>query len=530
MSIEEKYSILKEHNYRRRNHKYRVTYKLKLGPMGDGFSLETEALTAPWKQLFKDGVLAQWSSVLPDSYMPLQLDLVLLPSCNTGQEFKQWRLAEPTIRVREFDIEPAYDLLVLLEYDLGDAVGPANRCRLHFRTLSTNDEHPDAAIGHIDYDISTIFDLGLRVQCFGDAVVSYIPNGSNNGLIFGQEDTTGLLLYNWTTGALLDLSTMQLPRFITVVSKELLIAPRSTFTYGLRNSPIGQLDIYEVDWSDNPSINFVAALQLPIIDTIPVPPPGLHGLSSSHTALVLFLRTGNSSSLSNSGVHARGPAQIFEQNRSSQILVLHIGLPHLARPPGVSYQKISSYIYIPAAIIYDILGSYQNSPAANQSNIISWEQWGLRTRWIHGHLAEVLNFQALPSGSKCIQVKGISQTSNMRVHILDFNPHLLEQLKHWHSQQASDAAEPARSYSGWVYQPAEPNYETPTDSCVPPHTWLKGSGADQAVAPYAWSLVENEDLHRVMKQADRSMRLVWDAEHIVMLQGNTNEETVVLSI
>ncbi|KAG8706016.1 hypothetical protein FRC09_002630 [Ceratobasidium sp. 395] len=205
LSFEEKCSLLRLHNTRIRNHTFTKVDRLKLGVLGGGFSTEDEMLTSALSPSLKDGILTQWSSVLPHSYMPLQLDVAQLPSLNTGiSAVTQWRMTEHNLHVCEYDVEPACDLLVLLER-VSLSPGATNivdqdvsKYRIHFRTLSTNSAHPDAVAGYLPYESRTASTWRFAIQCLGDVVVAYPPCNHTN-----EPVETGLVMYNWTTGALL---------------------------------------------------------------------------------------------------------------------------------------------------------------------------------------------------------------------------------------------------------------------------------------------------------------------------------------
>ncbi|KAG9097530.1 hypothetical protein FRC06_007457 [Ceratobasidium sp. 370] len=68
------------------------------------------------RPMFFGGVLARWSSVYSDSYLPLRMDAVRLPSSNKGTRLERWKVFEPELDVQGYWMEPKYDLLVLLVY------------------------------------------------------------------------------------------------------------------------------------------------------------------------------------------------------------------------------------------------------------------------------------------------------------------------------------------------------------------------------------------------------------------------------
>lgn len=211
LSVDGKLRALRLHNSRRANHTVNSIDAFRLGISNGGFSAKRELLTSPWAPLFKDGMVAQWSSVTPDSYTPLQLDLAQLPSINIGTGLKQWRITQQNMNIRSYDMEPACDFLVLLEYTGADTTpfinpiltpeGQTHRYLFHFRTLSTNQVHPSALLGTLDCDLHGNAGWGFPVNCRGDLIIvrPEIAGPSQ----FLSDDGAGLIIYNWTTGALL---------------------------------------------------------------------------------------------------------------------------------------------------------------------------------------------------------------------------------------------------------------------------------------------------------------------------------------
>ncbi|KAG8751382.1 hypothetical protein FRC12_012474 [Ceratobasidium sp. 428] len=510
-------------------------------------------LTSALSLSLKDGVLTQWSSVSPSSYMPLQLDVAQLPSLNTGEStVTQWRLIEHGLYIYDYDIEPACNLLVLLEYtnfspsSATDTINQhaGNKYRIHFRTLTTNSTHPDAIVGYLGYGPRTAGTWGFKIQCLGDIVVAYPPCSHTSDLI-----ETGLLMYNWTTGALLvsiptlfdrpelftkhfqDMGDKTFVGYPLVVSKEVVVATRSTFTYGSQECPMGYLDIYSINWVGSPSMDLVASLELPVIHSVPAPSPGLHGLTNDSIAFHFHLTPGLGSHSSSVSAHTRGLPRIFEPAKSNQILGLGIILPYIG---GIStpldLNSAMAHLYIPVDIIYETLKSCKLGPPPDQTiKPTSWQYWSPRVRWIHAPLFEVVNRPRNQlAGSRCMLFSRTRSSYQTRFYMLDFNPHFLKSIEHCRLQPSHKITDWPTVPTGWTYQPAEANDVTPTESNVGPHTWLSDSYAEQAVAPYAWSSIQNEELHRVLEE--ESSVLLLDAEHIVTIRGNPSTEIVVFTL
>ncbi|KAF8605873.1 hypothetical protein BDV93DRAFT_31061 [Ceratobasidium sp. AG-I] len=213
-----KYKYLHLHQTRQKSHIISSMETFKLGVLNGGFDNGSHVLTGNHAPKLKGGVLAKWSSVNPTSNLPLKLDVAQLASLNLGTESKQWSLIYEDMNIVGYDIEPACDLLVLLEYT-GPVLNPRNRFFrptydptglggntpkpyvFHFRTLSTNEPHPSAARHLLDCGIITGNSRGFRVECLDEIVVARPKCAPSQDTSIDQ--CSGLVIYNWTTGALL---------------------------------------------------------------------------------------------------------------------------------------------------------------------------------------------------------------------------------------------------------------------------------------------------------------------------------------
>jgi hypothetical protein len=179
---------------------------------------------------------------------------------------------------------------------------------------------------------------------------------------------------------------------------------------------MGGLELYHIDWSEpsNPSLSFVAVLELPIVHSVPPPPDGsmsflsmpgrpsfdLSGMPSvartSHPqfcnpqAAVIDCHCHFSPEFQSvqPASYARGPPRIFEPAKSSQLLRVRISLPSPETATTTDRARSPSprdtSLYIPLQVIFDTIKSAQ-AGASRRSGIkrIQWEQWAADTRWVH---------------------------------------------------------------------------------------------------------------------------------------------------
>lgn len=171
---------------------------------------------------FYGGVYARGSS-LPTGNDTRRLDLYQLPSVNKGTLWKQWSHPDLGVDVRDFAMEPDYDLLVLLEMVIHPSSVPAKgqdqRFRIHIRSLETNLPHPGAARPTIEH-ASPAFTRRTRSSFYFQIVGRYLA------VLFladegGETSSWELRVWDWTAGnpVTVSLSTFDNPlTFLTLLT------------------------------------------------------------------------------------------------------------------------------------------------------------------------------------------------------------------------------------------------------------------------------------------------------------------------
>ncbi|KAG9118602.1 hypothetical protein FRC07_006808 [Ceratobasidium sp. 392] len=558
ISTEEKCNALRLHRSRHGNHTVSSIDTIQMGFTDGGFRswhLPSPTRTHP---SLKDGVLAQWSLISPNIHADLQLDVVQLPSLNTGTGLKQWRLTQKGLNIKSYDFEPACDLLVLVEYtgplvnnldsrppiriDVNGLGGNGPQPYLfHFRTLSTNEPHPNAFQPVLDCGLRTGHANGFDVKCFGDLIIARPRYKAD------QWRDLGLLIYNWVTGALLDRRTEPYSSSLEVLTNTVIVIPRTTFAYNSRDNPIGRLDLYLIDWSDQscPTLTFVAILELPVVHSMPPPPsypptvtlfgfdgPGQefrpeHDLS----AAAIFCRCEflSSSQHGHPTSYTSGPSRMFASAPSSQLLRVHIQLPETESAidfggSGHGPSPRDTSFYVPLEVILDVV---ESATPEGAPRCIQWDQWGPRARWIH--LTSDFWEQPLraPTGTRCVLTRHsvphlatIPFDPNVKyefeILLLDFNPEFVKEVQRVTNRRSSEGeGGPGK----WTYQPATNNHMSPIAPYVDQRrSWLAECSASKAVAPYVWSKLEHPYFEDVVAQLQH-WTVMMDSEHIVVVEG-----------
>lgn len=277
---------------------------------------------------------------------------------------------------------------------------------------------------------------------------------------------------------------------------------------------MGNLDIYVIDWSGTPSMSHVVTLELPVVASVPIPPPGLHGISEGHIAIFCRCFPGSGFLSSDAAPYSLGPPRIFEASESNQLLRMQLSLPYLGLNQDVR-GRLASLLYIPVRVIYEAMESGKDQlSGASAPRRVPWEEWGPGTRWIHSKLWDNASLQS--RGSRSILTRHYRPTeagglAKLDLYLIDFNPAFVKTVGYRQSQETNKDAAP--ELGTWRYQPPETNELSPTMSNVYQHAWLGLCGADKAVAPYAWLPVKSEYLDKIAAHIQEGATIMMDHEH-----------------
>ncbi|KAG8690467.1 hypothetical protein FRC09_011968 [Ceratobasidium sp. 395] len=566
ISLQEKCDLLRLHRLRRWNRSVSSIDTILMDAPDSGFDPGQPSLshTPHWSRgpSLRDGFVTNWSFMSPRAYTDLQLDVIQLPSLNTGTRLNQWRLTQKGLNIQGSAVEPACDLLVLLEckaelstdvYEpvpqlqppqqpdstgLGGYVRAHRPYLFHFRTLSTNEPHPSAFQSVFDCGLRTRSEDGFIIECLGDLVVAR-PNR-----FFAPRHNYGLLIYNWITGTLLDRRDEPYPGDLQVLTNEIIAIPRSTFAYNSQDSPMGIIELYRINWSDssNPTLSCATILELPVVHSVPLPPPTppqgpretAIPVDPSRLAITCCCQFAPGSRTGQPAAYATGTPRIFAPAPVSQILRVQIKPSVTYHSPPGEEQVPSAWetsCYVPLQVVLDAVKSSCRESSCREElpRRIQWDQWGSQTRWLHLTHEFCENPIRAPTGTRCILTRYASRQEQtlavdpnvwpaprrnfgVNVLLLDFNPAFVRQVER--NANRGDHSEHEGKSGAWIYQPATTDHMSPVAPLVP-HSrwrWLSEGGADKAVAPYAWSQFNHEHFKSVFRRSPRKGVMI-DDEH-----------------
>ncbi|OBZ79706.1 hypothetical protein A0H81_00991 [Grifola frondosa] len=125
-----------------------------------------------------------YGGVLAQARGPQSLAFRQLPSDIRGIEEKEWMIEDVGIAIRDFGMDPAQDLLVVIETPLGRIVNT------HLLELSTGRRHPIASKSVLSYRPAGSHSFAIQIS--GDFLGVFF--------ISGDESESELLIWNWKTG------------------------------------------------------------------------------------------------------------------------------------------------------------------------------------------------------------------------------------------------------------------------------------------------------------------------------------------
>ncbi|KAG9087134.1 hypothetical protein FRC07_012898, partial [Ceratobasidium sp. 392] len=305
---------------------------------------------------------------------------------------------------------------------------------------------------------------------------------------------------------------------LVFLSDSMLVIPRSTFNRESENLQLGVLDVYALTPTDNSGLDMelVATLQLPMFHSIPASRTYIS--PRSRIAMRCYVDPIRQLSSLQNPVLSSQPA-VFELADASRILLIDFDfLAPAAR------NNTPSFLLVPVSSIWSAV---ENIPRHTdmiraQHHQVSWEVWGVTTRWIHRFRPIGLFFNADPgkyltSGTRVLLPQRSEQCDNIVSHIctwncyhplvigaLDFYPPLTQVFAQDAVQANPEADKVDRSRR--MYHIGSDRF-TPMASV---DEWM--GNAKLAVAPYVKSQLCHAQFDRKVRHADYLK--VWaDEEH-----------------
>ncbi|KAH9903456.1 hypothetical protein C8Q73DRAFT_742509 [Cubamyces lactineus] len=139
--------------------------------------------------MLKGGVWELYGGVLAQGEGSRTLVFKQLPSSLRGIEGKEWRINDVGVHIRDFGMDPAQDLLIIIE---NRVEGTGITCSVHLRSLTTGQTHPAAARPAVLMHTPHRGRYSYTIQVAEDCVAVLMTSS--------DEDHSEFLVWNWKTG------------------------------------------------------------------------------------------------------------------------------------------------------------------------------------------------------------------------------------------------------------------------------------------------------------------------------------------
>lgn len=292
-----------------------------------------------------------------------QLYFYQLPSPNRGIEYKHWEISDLGFDVRDFGIDPEQDLLVLLEP--GEDV-----YRIHLRTMSTNETHPNTSAGRSiivePHSVESARSFYFEISGYLLAVLFRSRN---------ERIQSYVVIWDWTAGQ--ELSRVHTvdgySASFTLLSEDSFVVPRFSHSYeGGENLPgdtYGSLDLYQFE------PHTTASAEATRMASFALPPLEDKDVKSSFRIRCAPTRVMPSYS------NATSQPKVFDLSPNSRLLCLDIAVSTITL--GMVLAESAGTLYVPCSLLLDSVAKRQGLefPPAD-SLVVPWADWAEKTSWV----------------------------------------------------------------------------------------------------------------------------------------------------
>ncbi|KAI9056374.1 hypothetical protein FKP32DRAFT_1639392 [Trametes sanguinea] len=214
--------------------------------------------------MLQGGVWELYGGVLGQGEGARTLVFKQLPSTLRGIEGRQWRIEDVGVNIRDFGMDPAQDLLIIIE---NRADGAGVICSVHLRSLATGQPHPSAPRPAVLSHSTHRGRFSYTIQISEDYVAVLMTSG--------DEDHSELLIWNWKTSQRrLYITGSELSSFAFLTSQYILLTSLPTMELDNNNVFHGDdprlfvidlermSDRHEIDFSD---LDWMCAFHYPAL-------------------------------------------------------------------------------------------------------------------------------------------------------------------------------------------------------------------------------------------------------------------------
>ncbi|KAH9850916.1 hypothetical protein C2E23DRAFT_904719 [Lenzites betulinus] len=419
------------------------------------------------------GVWELYGGVLAQGESARTLAFKQLPSKIRGIEEREWRIEDVGVNIRDFGMDPAQDLLVIIE-NKEDRNGMT--CAVHFKSIFTGEPHPAAPRPATVTHIPKRGRYSYTIQICADTVAILMTSG--------DEDHSELLMWSWKTGARrLHITGNDLSSFAFLTSRYVLLTSLPTMELDENNVFHGDdprlfvIDLERmsardaIDFSD---IDYLCAFHYP-------------ALADSFATISISLRSDPAPNWRPAPA-LRVPFSVAREDSRLFVITLWVVEGNMHILPFISL--------VPAATFLAHVAEAEAEAADARARVFAWAEWGPRgSRFIPAPPTHTSVWVCYVYGSTFAM--SVRQGAQRVVLTLDFNPLGVRRVQ---ERQAAADAHALGQGMDIVDDAEHPADEGVIEASLGTQAGA-GAGADvggQQVHPHA-ALVTDERLFRPTK-------------------------------
>ncbi|KAH9947003.1 hypothetical protein B0H21DRAFT_857166, partial [Amylocystis lapponica] len=321
-------------------------------------------------------------------YTSTGLRFIQLPSRIRGTEEKRWTIdysATPGFTVSKFAMDPAQDLLVVLERQPQTA-----RAQIRILCMSNGTAHPAAVSAFLYQDGSFGDGLYSELQTQGDAV---------GWLIFSNmsQPRTSIQVWNWKTGDWVwDLPVDRQVHLYLVPQDFSFLDDNHMIVLYERRLAVYEFDTRATTTTKTTSKDFVVSLDVPI------------RTDSQVMGMSMYPRASSSA-----GSHGH-PDTPFERFPSDSLIVIEINFE------AQTLYDTSWLLFVPASTIRACVARARKDAKARD---LKWQAWGSQGARIMRRNKHVNWYAFNVQGTRAVAAMWPKNNRNMaRIHVFEFGP------------------------------------------------------------------------------------------------------------
>ncbi|QRV93754.1 F-box-like protein [Ceratobasidium sp. AG-Ba] len=398
-----------------RTHRARWNYPSKVVPVEYELNSDEHGVTYE----YAGGTYVRGVPLAESDKLTRRLYFYQLPSLNRGTEYKYWCIPDLGVDTRDFGICPEQDLLVLLEVNsmrcnlLTEGV-----CRIHLRTMTTNQAHPRAKPGR------TILTYHHpRDEPPPDRSFYFEISGDLLAILF-RSRTRGLpsyvVIWDWTTG--IELTRARTVggwnASFTLLSECAFVLPRFSRSFDTEehvpNDTFGSLNVFRFD------PYATASTEPQHIASFDLPP-----LVRKNGESTVQIRCSPTVVPPGSRAYLNSSPKIYDLEPLDRLLCIDI---HRMPNQGAGFAESAGTLFVPSSVLLGSLSGRGRTLDQNDCLTVPWATWAPKVSWADTRSFRTGN-ECYMSGQRSVAFQSAPIDQSSSIIILDFDSRRLKARK-----------------------------------------------------------------------------------------------------